>query len=142
MKTYFMLRNGRCFVKCFLQKKTIASYIDKPLYYHRQHDMSITTNLYGDSNIEIKENSNYEAFVNVYNTLKKNKEAKSLSGQVFNRFLTFALHQKNDSFLKQIKKDIKEGLLQNKLKEKTILLLLKLPINKYIVKLIHRISRC
>jgi len=102
--------------------------------------MSITTNLYGKTNI--KEESNYSAFRNVYHFVKN---TDNFNGRVFSRFITFAVYNENTPvFLSEIKKDLKKGLLKNRVKDHLVMLLLVFTsVNKKVfIRLIHRVARC
>jgi len=135
----FYAEEWEVFNKLFFTKKTVVSYVSVPLYYHRKHEMSITANLYGKTNI--KEVSKCKAFVNVYHIVKN---SKYFNGLIFTRFISFAIHNKqNCSLFSDLISDLKKSLLGNKIKEITMLFLLNLvkPQNKRLIKLIQRISR-
>jgi len=135
----FYAEEWELFNKLFFGKKTRISCVSVPLYYHRHHELSITKNLYGNTNI--KEVSNYRAFSNVYHFIKTTNK---FNGKAFSKFITFAVnYKKNPILFKEIKEDLKNGILQNRIKENLILsLLCFLNINKrIIIKMIHRIAR-
>jgi len=136
----FYAEEWEVFNKLFFTQTTVASYVNVPLYFHRKHNMSITTNLYGKTNI--KEESNYSAFRNVYHFVKN---TDNFNGRVFSRFITFAVYNENTPvFLSEIKKDLKKGLLKNRVKDHLVMLLLVFTsVNKKVfIRLIHRVARC
>ena len=57
----FYAEEWELFLKLFFTKKTTASFIKEPLYFHRNHTNSITTNLYGERD-SIKGISKFKAF--------------------------------------------------------------------------------
>lgn len=139
----FYAEEWELFNKLFFTRKTKVSFVNANLFYHRKHNLSITANLYKDSNI--KPISKNKAFISVYNTLK---ETKQFSDKYFNRIVTFAYYNKFEpSFLNLIQKDLKKGLLSSKFKNIFVYNLLKSDhikskiISKIILKLVLRISR-
>ena len=60
----FFAEEWELFLKLFLTKKTKVSLISEPLYFHRNHSNSITTNLYGDKQA-IKGTSKYKAYIEI-----------------------------------------------------------------------------
>lgn len=138
-ESLFYAEEWEVFNKLFFTKKTKASYVNIPLYFHRKHDLSITTNLYGKT--DINQASNNVAFINVYNVVK---DSYLFNGRIFGRFMIFALSYKNSSnLLNYIKKDLRKGLFSSKIKNNLILLLLFfIKINKKIfIKIILRTAR-
>ena len=138
-ETLFYAEEWEFFNKLFFTKKTKASFVNIPLYFHRKHDLSITANLYGKSNI--KELSNNQAFFNVYQVVKKSSK---FNGRIFSRFINNALNKENETpLLNTIKSDLKKGLLSNKFKDFSVMILISFTIiNKsFFLKLIHRIAR-
>jgi len=136
----FYAEEWEVFNKLFFTQTTVASCVNVPLYFHRKHNMSITTNLYGKTNI--KEESNYSAFRNVYHFVKN---TDNFNGRVFSRFITFAVYNENTPvLLSEIKKDLKKGLLRNRVKDYLVMLLLVFTsVNKKVfIRLIHRVARC
>lgn len=135
----FYAEEWEVFSKLFFTKKTKATYVDVPLFFHRKHELSITANLYGKT--DIKEISNNLAFLNVYNEIKK---SPLFNGKIFSRFITFAVNNKLDTILlNTIEKDLKNRLFNSKIKNNLILVLIPfVQINKKIItKIIHRIAR-
>jgi len=112
--------------------------LNVPLYFHRKHDLSITANLYGKSNI--KEISKNKAFYNVYEVVKK---STLFNGSVFCRFITYAINSNDKSLINLIKEDLKKGLLSNRGKDITVLTLLFFVFveRTLFTKLIHRVAR-
>lgn len=139
-ESLFYAEEWEVFNKLFFTKKTKASIVNVPLYFHRKHDLSITANLYGKSNV--KEESNNQAFINVYNIVKR---SHLFNGIIFSRFITFAINNKlNPRLLDLIKKDLKKGLLSSRLKDIIVLLFIPcIKLNRGLfLKLIHRVARC
>jgi glycosyltransferase involved in cell wall biosynthesis len=135
----FYAEEWEFFNQLFFSKKTNASFINIPLYFHRKHDLSITANLYGKSNL--KEISKNLAYLNVYNVVKK---SQIFNGKIFSIFITSSLYNKYDvELLSIIKKDLKKELFKNKFKNSLILFLIPIVnLNKrIIIKLIQRIAR-
>ncbi|ANW96307.1 hypothetical protein AXE80_08460 [Wenyingzhuangia fucanilytica] len=135
----FYAEEWEVFNKLFFTKSTKASYVNKPLYYHRKHNISITANFYGKTNI--KEISNNQAFINVYQVVKN---SPLFNGRIFSRFITFAYNNKqNDELLTKIKSDLKKGLLSNRFKDIAVIVLVfcaRLH-GSLFIKLIHRVAR-
>jgi glycosyltransferase involved in cell wall biosynthesis len=135
----FYAEEWEVFNKLFFLKNTKASFVNSTLFFRRKHDLSITANLYGKKNTN--EVSNNQAFINVYQAVKKSRK---FNGRIFSRFFNFSIHSKiNDDLLKEIKNDLKQGLLSNKIKDVVIFILLHLvKINKkLVIKIINIIAR-
>ena len=138
-QTLFYAEEWEVFNKLFFSKNTIASFINVSLFFHRKHDLSITSNFFGKSNI--RDVSNNQAFISVYNDIK---QSSKFDGKIFCRFITFALNYKEDKLLlNTIKKDLKNKLFPSKIKNQ--LLLFMIPFvsfnKKNVTRLIHRIAR-
>ena len=137
-ESLFYAEEWALFNRLFFTKRTVAAYVDVPLYFHRKHDLSITANLYGKS--KIREISQNKAFYTVYETVKT---SRLFNGSVFCRFITYAINSSDKSLLHQIKNDLKKGLLSHRIKD--FLILKSIPLvylnKKMATKLIHRISR-
>lgn len=137
----FYAEEWEFFLKLFFIKNTIVSYINIPLYFHRKHELSITSNLYGINNKLIKSKSKSLAFESVYKNIKY---SKLFNGKVFSKFITYAIYNSNNSeLLDLILYDLKNNLILNKFKCISLIIILKitfLPKSIYI-RIIHRISR-
>ncbi|SNR76024.1 Glycosyltransferase involved in cell wall bisynthesis [Lutibacter agarilyticus] len=127
----FYAEEWEFFNKLFFLKKVNISFIENtPLFYHRKHNLSITSNLYNDAN-NIVLKSLKKSFRNVYKLIKE--VGRLNDSEIFYKLLTHAIYH-DGSMLEDLRNDLKLGTLQNKYKERGVVFLLKnISFNKKII---------
>lgn len=135
----FFAEEWELFLKLFYTKNTIASLITEPLYFHRNHSNSITTNLYGE-NQSIKAVSKYKAYIFVLDYIYKSNCTLPKKILINILFITLENIQNDKISHQKVKNVLKQGKskFHNKLLDFMCLLVVKFRF-KIVRKIIFKI---